>query len=128
MIVFFVRTHNSPRDVGSARCDFPDGKASQLYNSVKKLYQLNPWYKYFSAHDYPNSRNTAFLTLLKHQMDQNIHLKEKTTEAEFVAMREKRDSGLNNPRLIYPALNFNINAGAPPVRGFVKVPVKYNPK
>ena len=38
---------------GTARCDFPGGQASQLYDSIRKLYELPEETRLFLCHDYP---------------------------------------------------------------------------
>jgi hypothetical protein len=44
----------------------------------------------------------------------NIHLRDDTTEAKFVAMRDARDATLAVPALLLPALQVNLRAGALP--------------
>ncbi|KAK0744175.1 beta-lactamase-like protein [Schizothecium vesticola] len=78
-------------DVGSARCDFPDGNAHELYASEPRAY-----------------------TTVAEQKEANKHLKAGTSEAEFVAWRQGRDAGLAEPRLLHQALQFNIRAGRLP--------------
>ena len=41
----------------------------------------------------------------------NIHVHEGIGEDEFVAMRTKRDAGLDLPRLILPSVQVNMRAG-----------------
>jgi len=38
---------------GTARCDFPGGDAAQLYDSIRKLYELPEETRLFLCHDYP---------------------------------------------------------------------------
>ncbi|XOT98156.1 MBL fold metallo-hydrolase, partial [Alcaligenes pakistanensis] len=40
-------------DVGTARCDFPGGSASQLYESIQRLLALPADTVLFMCHDYP---------------------------------------------------------------------------
>jgi len=100
---------------GTARCDFPGGDAGQLYDSIKKLYQLPGETRLFLCHDYPKEGEKPVKEVTVKQSQQtNIHLKADTTRSEFVAMRTARDSQLGLPRLILPSLQVNILAGATP--------------
>ena len=118
-------------DSGTGRCDFPGGSANTLYNSIaKKLYSLSNSLKIFVGHDYqPNGRELAFQTTVGEQKSKNIHIKADTSEEEFVKFRTARDQTLNAPKLLYPSLQINMNAGVLPdadAKGnrFLKVPLK----
>jgi len=100
---------------GTARCDFPGGEASQLYESIKKLYQLPKATRLFLCHDYPkDGEEPVCMISIDESMKNNIHLKAETSRQEFVEMRTQRDSQLNLPRLILPSLQVNILAGGLP--------------
>ncbi len=100
---------------GTARCDFPGGDAGQLYDSIRKLYQLPGETRLFLCHDYPKEGEKPVKEVTVKQSQQtNIHLNADTTRSEFVAMRTARDSQLGLPRLILPSLQVNILAGATP--------------
>ena len=100
---------------GTARCDFPGGRASQLYDSIRKLYELPEETRLFLCHDYPAPGEEPVRDVtVKESKLRNIHLNAETTQAEFVAMRTNRDSQLGLPRLILPSLQLNILAGAAP--------------
>jgi len=102
-------------DGGTARCDFPGGDAATLYRSIRGLYALPNATRVFVCHDYgPGGREVACETTIGAQKRGNIHLREGTTEAEFVAMREARDATLAAPALLLPALQVNIRGGALP--------------
>lgn len=102
-------------DVGSARCDFPGGNAKALYQSAQKILSYPDTTRLFMCHDYPpNNRAVRFETSVAEQKMNNIHLKSGTTEFDFVAMRTKRDAGLDMPVLILPAVQINIRAGNMP--------------
>jgi glyoxylase-like metal-dependent hydrolase (beta-lactamase superfamily II) len=115
-------------DSGTARCDFPGGDAGILYASVRRLYALPGETRVFVCHDYkPGGREARCQTTVADQRASNIHLKESTSEAEFTAMRRKRDATLDMPTLLYPAVQFNIRGGRPPPaesngRSFLKLP------
>lgn len=102
-------------DVGSARCDFPGGCAATLFRSVCGLLALPPATRLFMCHDYPPpSRAACWETTVAEQRAHNIHIHDGVTEAQFVAMRTKRDATLDMPVLILPAIQVNISAGQLP--------------
>jgi hypothetical protein len=58
---------------------------------------------------------------------ENIHINADTSREAFVALREERDVGLKLPKLILPAIQVNVLAGAaPPEEGngasYLKIP------
>jgi glyoxylase-like metal-dependent hydrolase (beta-lactamase superfamily II) len=116
-------------DGGSARCDFPGGDAAELYRSIRRLYALPPQTRVFVCHDYaPGGREVRCETTIAEQRASNVHVREGTTEHEFVAMRRARDATLDVPNLIIPSVQVNIRAGAmpPPAAdgvSYLKVPV-----
>lgn len=102
-------------DVGTARCDFPGGDAKTLYASVQTLMRLPDDTRLFMCHDYPpGGRPIAFESSVAEQRAHNIHVHQGVGEAEFVAMRTKRDATLDMPVLILPAVQVNIRAGKLP--------------
>ncbi len=116
-------------DVGTARCDFPGGDAKALYASVQTLLRLPDDTRLFMCHDYPpNDRAVAFESSVAEQRAQNIHVHQGVSEAEFVAMRTKRDATLDMPVLILPSVQVNIRAGElPPAEAngtrYLKIPL-----
>ena len=117
-------------DVGTARCDFPGGNAHTLYQSVRKLLSLPPETRLFMCHDYPpEGRAAQWECTVADQRARNIHVHDGVSEAEFVAMRTKRDAGLAMPVLILPSVQVNIRAGElppPEANGFryINIPLK----
>lgn len=102
-------------DGGTARCDFPGGDAATLYRSIQRLYALPDATRVFVCHDYaPGGRAHACETRIGEQKRANIHVRADTPEADFVALREARDATLDMPKLILPAVQVNIRAGALP--------------
>lgn len=102
-------------DVGTARCDFPGGDAATLYQSIQKLLSLPDDTELYMCHDYPpEGREHEYKTTVVEERKNNIHVGEGISEAEFVAMREKRDATLEMPRLILPSIQINIRAGQNP--------------
>lgn len=117
-------------DVGTARCDFPGGDAATLYRSIQKLLTLPGDTRLFMCHDYPPPERSDHRheTTVAEQRAHNIHVKKGISEAEFVAMREKRDATLDMPRLILPSIQINIRAGTmPPAEdngiSYLKIPI-----
>jgi glyoxylase-like metal-dependent hydrolase (beta-lactamase superfamily II) len=116
-------------DGGTARCDFPGGDAHVLYRSIQRLYALPAATRVFVCHDYgPGGRERQFETSIAAQREGNIHAHDGVSEAEFVALREKRDATLAAPDLLYPSVQVNIRAGQlPPAesngRRYLKIPV-----
>ncbi len=103
-------------DYGTGRCDFPRGDAAVLYRSVHdKLYALPDATRVFTGHDYqPNGRPLRFETTIAASKTQNIQLRHDTTEAEFVVFRQQRDATLRAPRLLFPSIQVNVDAGRLP--------------
>ncbi|OTG80366.1 MBL fold metallo-hydrolase [Acinetobacter sp. ANC 4648] len=119
-------------DYGTARCDFPKGSASQLFDSIQRLYELPEHMRMFLCHDYlPISRHEyAYLTDIKSQKNKNVHAHIGIDKSEFIEMREQRDATLSMPKLILPAIQINMAAGKFPeteangIR-YLKLPLNY---
>ncbi len=103
-------------DYGVGRCDFPAGSAATLYDSVHgALYGLPRETRVFVGHDYmPGGRAPAWETTIGASIDENIHISGATTREEFIAFRTARDATLAAPRLLYPSVQVNIDAGRLP--------------
>jgi glyoxylase-like metal-dependent hydrolase (beta-lactamase superfamily II) len=100
---------------GTARCDFPGGQASRLYDSIRRIYELPEKTRLFLCHDYPEAGEKPVSDItVEESRARNIHLDAETTKADFVTMRTNRDSQLDLPRLILPSLQLNIRAGVVP--------------
>lgn len=119
-------------DYGTARCDFPRGSAEQLYDSVQNLFQLPEDTRVFLCHDYlPETRESYVCESdIQTQKTQNIHIHQGVSKAEFAQMRNQRDSRLNMPKLILPAIQINMKAGQfpePEENGvsYLKLPLNY---
>ena len=117
-------------DFGTARADFPGGDARQLYRSIRRLLELPRSTRLFMCHDYkaPGRDEYAWETTVGLQRDHNVHVKDGTTEDEFVAMREGRDATLSMPELIMPSVQVNIRGGRLPEPedngvSYIKIPV-----
>lgn len=102
-------------DMGTARCDFPGGDASTLYQSIQKLFSLPDDTTLYICHDYaPGGREHRNITTVGEQKARNIHVSGGRTEAEFVKLRRERDATLPAPKLLYPSVQVNIRAGQLP--------------
>jgi len=120
-------------DYGTGRCDFPRGSAEALYESLSKLYALPDDTRVFPGHDYqPNGREVAWETTIGKSKTENPQMRATTSKAEFVAMRTGRDNTLRAPRLLYPSVQINIDAGRmPPRHGngktYLHIPISETP-
>lgn len=115
-------------DGGSARCDFPGGSASELYDSIMKVLSLPDETRLFMCHDYgPNGRAIQWETTVADQKRDNIHVGGAKTREEFITFRTERDAQLDMPKLIIPSLQVNMRAGTIPTdkdgNQMLKVPV-----
>ena len=116
-------------DYGTARCDFPGGDAATLYRSIRKVLSLPPDTRLHLCHDYPPAhRSPVWISTVAEQREQNIHVHDGISEAEFVSMRTARDKTLAMPTLILPAIQVNVRAGQlPPAEdngvSYLKIPL-----
>lgn len=116
-------------DYGTARCDFPGGNASVLFQSIQKVLSLPDNTELYLCHDYPpETREPHCITTVAEQKNANVHVHRGVNEAEFVAMREKRDASLAMPVLILPSVQVNMRAGQMPPpedngQRYLKIPI-----
>lgn len=105
-------------DYGTGRCDFPAGSAEAMYDSIQKLYALGDAMRVFPGHDYPPAgRGWKHETTIGAEKDHNPQLSAKTSREAFVAMRTERDRTLASPKLLFPSIQVNVDAGRmPPAR------------
>lgn len=101
-------------DYGTGRCDFPRGSAEAMYDSVQKLYALPDDTRVFPGHDYPDGRAVRWMTTIGASKARNPQLSARTERAAFVGARQARDRTLAAPRLLYPSVQINIDAGRMP--------------
>jgi glyoxylase-like metal-dependent hydrolase (beta-lactamase superfamily II) len=118
-------------DSGTGRCDFPNGSAETLFDSVvKQIYTLPDQTRIFVGHDYqPSGRALMFQTTVGEQKSKNIHIKTDTTKESFVQFRTARDKTLAAPRLLLPSIQVNMAGGELPVPeangvSYLKMPLK----
>ena len=117
-------------DFGTARTDFPGGSARLLYQSIRKILALPEDTRLFMCHDYkaPGRDVYAWETTVREQRDSNVHIDETVSEETFVERREQRDSQLDMPKLLLPAIQVNMRAGRLPAQEtngirYLKIPV-----
>ncbi|MEM7238005.1 MAG: MBL fold metallo-hydrolase [Pseudomonadota bacterium] len=117
-------------DFGTARCDFPGGSARELWHSIQKILSLPDETRIFTCHDYkaPGRDQFAWESTVGEQKARNKHVRDGTSEDDFVEMRETRDAQLSMPKLIIPSIQVNMRAGQMPEpedngQVYLKVPV-----
>lgn len=99
-------------DVGTARCDFPGGNASHLFQSIQKIFSYPNDTKLYMCHDYPPEHRSALcMTTVGYERANNIHVHDGVSEADFIKMRTIRDATLTMPTLILPSIQINMRAG-----------------
>jgi glyoxylase-like metal-dependent hydrolase (beta-lactamase superfamily II) len=118
-------------DSGTARCDFPNGSAHTLWESLQQLLILPDHVRLFVGHDYaPNGREIMYETTIGEERKTNKHVGAGITKEDFLKMRITRDNGLPVPRLLFPSIQMNMIGGKmpqPEANGFsyLKLPLKY---
>lgn len=116
-------------DYGTARCDFPGGDARTLFRSINKVLSLPEDTLLYMCHDYqPGGREVQFVSTVADERAHNVHVRDGISEAEFVALRTRRDATLEMPTLLLPSVQVNMRAGhfpAPEANGtrYLKIPL-----
>lgn len=116
-------------DQGTGRTDFPRGSADSLYVSIhERLYGLPDETRVFVGHDYqPGGRELRWETTIGASKTRNVQLPATLAREDFIERRQSRDRELAAPRLLYPSIQVNIQAGHLPggEEGprFFKIPV-----
>lgn len=114
---------------GTARCDFPGGDASVLFDSIMRLYALPDDTVVHFCHDYPEAGVAPVASQTVGELkSRNVHLSSATAREQFVAVRRARDATLPVPALLIPAVQVNIAAGKLPTPagnrpGYLKLPL-----
>jgi glyoxylase-like metal-dependent hydrolase (beta-lactamase superfamily II) len=117
-------------DYGTGRCDFPRGSAEELYRSIhERLYALPDETRVFVGHDYqPGGRQVRWETTIGRSRRENIQLRQETSAEDYVRFRKGRDATLAAPRLLFPSVQINVNAGRLPAprdngRRYLSIPI-----
>ncbi len=100
-------------DVGTGRCDFPDGSAEDSYRSSRKLFKLPESYRMYVGHDYPpkGTRSPECMTSIAEQKHRNIRVHEGISKEDYVTKRNNDDKGKAVPKLLLPSIQVNLRAG-----------------
>ncbi len=99
-------------NLGTARCDFPGGSASLLFNTIQRFYTLPDETVVHLGHDYPAKGNAPLSSITIGQAKQeNMQIKPDTKLEDYVARREARDATLAVPKLLLPGLQANLRNG-----------------
>ncbi|WP_447554007.1 MBL fold metallo-hydrolase [Vreelandella sp. EE22] len=115
-------------DFGTARADFPGGSAEALWHSIQAIVALPDSTRLFTGHDYmPGGREPAWESSVAQQRENNPHLAGKH-QADYVALRQKRDGELPMPKLMLHALQVNTQGGRLPEpeangKRYLKIPL-----
>ena len=124
----FVHDTLMAPDSGSSRADFPGGDASTLYRSIQAILALPAQTRLFVGHDYcKDGRAPQWEASVAEHKAKNIHVKNGTTEAQFVKLRTARDKTLPLPDRMLYALQVNLRGGRLPEpesdgRSYFKIP------
>lgn len=98
---------------GTARVDFPDGDAKQLFDSIQCIYQMPDHTTVYLCHDYPTTKDELVIkTTVGEEKQHNTMLQADTPLDAFIETRTQRDQTLAVPKLIYPAIQTNMRLGA----------------
>lgn len=99
-------------DIGTARTDFPGGRADIMYDSVQRILSLPDETRIFMCHDYPlPGREISCMSTVKEQKEKNILIHEGISKDEFVQTRNKRDQGKAVPKMLLPSIQANLRNG-----------------
>jgi glyoxylase-like metal-dependent hydrolase (beta-lactamase superfamily II) len=102
-------------DSGTSRADFPGGDAGELYRSIQAILALPGETRLFVGHDYgKGGREPRWEASVAEQKASNIHIKDGTTQEQFVKLRTARDKTLSLPDRMLHALQVNLRGGRLP--------------
>lgn len=118
-------------DSGTGRCDFPQGSAQDMYESITtKIFSRPDDYFIMVGHDYgPGGRGIEWQSTVGESKRTNLLIRLGTAREEFVQKRNSRDSSLGAPRLLFPSILLNMHGGRPPApenngKRYLKIPLK----
>ncbi|KAJ5658200.1 uncharacterized protein N7484_001849 [Penicillium longicatenatum] len=103
-------------DVGSARCDFPGGDLGALWKSMQRLLAFPDTTRLYTGHDFPPNNEAyapdpkPYVTVAE-QKETNKHMKNGSTEEDFMAWSNQRDQVLSEPNILHQALQVNCSWG-----------------
>lgn len=100
-------------EIGTARVDFPGGSAEILYDSIMRIFSLEDTTRLYSGHDYPSHDRAAnCLSTVSEQKEKNIMINQSISRQTYIAKRTAKDKSLPFPKLLLPAIQFNIRGGS----------------
>ena len=117
-------------NIGTGRTDFPNGSAKKQFTSIKKILSLPKNTQIFTGHDYPpEGQNPQWQSTILEQKEQNI-LAKITNQEEYIKIREEKNQNLPTPKLLFPALQINLQAGKIPKAennktSYLKIPLNF---
>ncbi|MEE4245437.1 MAG: MBL fold metallo-hydrolase, partial [Kangiellaceae bacterium] len=118
--IFVGDTVFSP-NLGTARCDFPGGSATKLYESIKRFYTLPDATTIYLGHDYPEEgQEPIYAVTVGESKEANKMLNGNTALEEFLLKRQTLDKSLAVPKLLFPSIQSNMRNGqfgSPTARG-----------
>lgn len=115
--------------IGTARCDFPGGSASDLFKTIQRFYSLPDETMIYLCHDYPAEGNEPLTSItVGEQKMANVQIQPNTKYEDYVAKREARDATLAVPKLLFPSLQTNLRLGDFGVKSenglqYIKIPI-----
>ena len=102
-------------DSGTARCDFPGGSSSRMWDTLQAILALPDETRLFTGHDYqPGGRDPMWESTVAEQRRSNTHMATCASREAYVKLRDERDATLPMPKLILHALQVNIAGGRLP--------------
>jgi glyoxylase-like metal-dependent hydrolase (beta-lactamase superfamily II) len=115
--------------IGTARCDFPGGSASDLFKTIQRFYSLPDETVIYLCHDYPEAGKTPLTSItVGEEKTTNVQIQPDTKYEDYVAKREARDATLAVPKLLYPSLQTNLRLGDFGIKSenglqYIKIPI-----
>ena len=115
--------------IGTARCDFPGGSASDLFKTIQRFYSLPDETTIYLCHDYPQEGSAPLVHItVGEQKATNVQIQPNTKYEEYVTKREARDATLSVPKLLFPSLQTNLRLGDFGVKSesglqYIKIPI-----
>ena len=111
-------------DAGTARCDFPGGSATEMWDTLQSILDLPEETRLFVGHDYcpPGRDEPEWEATVQEQRDHNKHVAGVTRE-DYIALREERDATLPLPARMLAALQVNLRGGRLPEDGLLRIPL-----
>ena len=83
--------------------------------TISGVLSLPPDTQLHMCHDYqPGGRALQYVSTVADERARNVHVRNGISEEAFVAMRTARDATLSPPRLLFPSVQVNVDAGRLP--------------